>query len=32
VLFRSPADIVNNPRVIEAYIGRQNPLEQTQHA
>jgi branched-chain amino acid transport system ATP-binding protein len=27
-----PADIVNNPRVIEAYIGRQNPLEQTQHA
>ena len=27
-----PADIVNNPRVIEAYIGRQNPLEQPQHA
>ncbi len=28
----APADIVNNPRVIEAYIGRQNPLEQNSHA
>lgn len=28
----SPADIVNHPRVIEAYIGKQNPLELDQHA
>lgn len=28
----SPVDIVNNPRVIEAYIGKQNPLSPSHDA
>jgi branched-chain amino acid transport system ATP-binding protein len=28
----SPTDIVNHPRVIEAYIGKQNPLDMDHHA
>ena len=28
----SPSEIVNHPRVIEAYIGKQNPLDWDQHA
>jgi branched-chain amino acid transport system ATP-binding protein len=28
----SPTDIVNHPRVIEAYIGKQNPLDMDPHA